>query len=236
MGVVLEALAASGLAEDTLVICTTDHGIAFPAMKCNLTDHGIGVMLILRGPGGPSGGKVIDALVSHVDIYPTICELLEVDPPDWLQGKSMMPLIRGEAEEINDAIFAEVNYHAAYEPMRAVRTKRWKYIRRYDDRHRPVLPNCDDSPSKALWMEHNWRERAYAKEELYDLIFDPQEACNRAADPAYGKALQEMRARLDQWMRTTDDPLLRGPVPAPSGAKVNDPDGTSPGDSLLQVP
>ncbi|HOQ30288.1 MAG TPA: sulfatase, partial [Armatimonadota bacterium] len=75
MGIVFDALEESGLAEETLVVCTTDHGIAFPFMKCNLTDHGTGVMLILRGPGGFTGGKVVDALVSHVDIFPTLCQM-----------------------------------------------------------------------------------------------------------------------------------------------------------------
>lgn len=79
IGTVLDALDASGLASHTLVIATTDHGIAFPRMKCNLTDAGIGVMLILRGPGGFAGGRVCDALVSHVDLFPTVCGLLGVD-------------------------------------------------------------------------------------------------------------------------------------------------------------
>jgi len=118
MGAVLEALEAHGLAEDTLVICTTDHGLAFPGMKCKLTDHGIGVMLILRGSGGFTGGRVCDAMVSQVDLFPTLCELLEIERPAWLQGRSMMPLIRGETKQIHDEIFAEVTYHAAYEPQR----------------------------------------------------------------------------------------------------------------------
>jgi len=235
-GVVLGALQESGLAEDTLVVCTTDHGIAFPAMKCHLTDHGIGVMLIVRGPGGFTGGKVVDALVSQLDICPTLCDLSDIDPPHWLEGRSLMPVIRGEAAEVNEAVFAEVNFHGSYEPMRAVRTRRWKYIRRYGDRLRPALANCDDSPSKALWLEHGWRERTYAREELYDLAFDPNEACNRAADPACAEPLAEMRGRLDDWMTRTDDPLLCGPVPAPSGARLNDPDATSPGEPLTEVP
>ncbi len=86
----LDALDANGLSENTLVICTTDHGIAFPRMKGNLTDHGIGVMLIMRGPGGFTGGKVYDALVSHIDLYPTICDLLEIEHPSWLQGTSLL--------------------------------------------------------------------------------------------------------------------------------------------------
>ena len=97
VGIVIEALDAAGLAENTLVICTTDHGIAFPYMKCWLNQHGCGVMLILRGAGGFAGGRVCDALVSQVDLFPTLCELLEIAPPDWLQGVSIMPVIRGEA-------------------------------------------------------------------------------------------------------------------------------------------
>ena len=228
VGMVLDALAASGLTDDTLVVCTTDHGMAFPGMKCNLTDHGIGVMLILRGPGGFAGGKVCDAMVSHIDLFPTVCDLLGIEPPAWLQGESVIPLVRGEAEAIHDEVFAEVTYHAAYEPMRAVRTRRWKYIRRFGGRQRPVLPNCDDSPSKDVWLEHGWRERPVAPEQLHDLAFDPNESHNLAGDPATAAVLDEMRGRLDRWMRATDDPLLRGPVPAPPGARVNDPDGLSP--------
>lgn len=227
-GSILDSLDACGLAENTLVICTTDHGIAFPRMKCNLTDAGTGVLLIMRGPGGFTGGLVCDAMVSHLDIFPTLCDLLEIERPPWLQGESLLPLVRGEAEEIHEEIFTEVNYHAAFEPMRGVRTKRWKYIRRYDGRTTPVLPNCDDGPTKSVWMAGGWRERPVEEEQLYDLLFDPQEVHNLAGDPAYADTLAEMRGRLDRWMRATDDPLLTGNIPVPPGARVNDPDGISP--------
>ncbi len=228
IGTVLDALEKAGLGENTLVICTTDHGIAFPGMKCSLTDHGTGVMLIVRGPGGFEGGQVCEAMVSQIDLYPTICDLLDIEPPAWLQGRSMMPLIRGERDQINEQVYAEVTYHAAYEPMRAVRTLRFKYIRRFEPRRGPVLPNCDDGLSKSVWMEHGWQQRAPEMEQLYDLVFDPNETHNLATDPALSGVLDDMRARLDRWMRDTDDPLLRGRVPAPSGARVNDSDGLSP--------
>ena len=229
VGIILDALAAAGLAENTLVIQTTDHGLAFPAMKCNLTDHGIGVLLIMRGPGGFTGGQVYDAMISHIDLFPTLCEYLNIAPPSWLQGKSLLPVIRGEHDEINDAIFAEVTYHAAYEPQRAIRTQRHKYIRRYGERTKPVLPNCDDSLSKDLWLAAGWQEREVATEQLYDLRFDPNEMQNLAALPAYADTLQDLRQRLDQWMTTTADPLLnQQPAPAPPGTVVNDPDGLSP--------
>ena len=227
IGVVLDALAVNGLADNTLVICTTDHGIAFPRAKCNLTDQGTGVMLIMRGPGGFSGGRVCDAQISQIDLFPTICDLLQVPPPSWLQGKSLLPLVSNQTEEIHEAVFTEATYHAAYEPQRAVRTPRWKYIRHFGTRQIPVLTNCDDSLSKDVWLQYGWGTQLVAPEQLYDLIFDPNEACNRIDDPAYATILQEMRQRLDNWMQETEDPLLQGAVAPPSGVELNRPDQIS---------
>ncbi len=235
VGEVLAALEAAGLAGNTLVISTTDHGIPFPGMKCNLTDHGIGVLLMMRGPGGFTGGKVLDGLVSHIDVFPTICELLGIERPAWIQGRSILPMVRGEKPEVNEEIFAEVSYHAAYEPMRAVRTRRWKYIRRYDGRTRPVLANADDGPSKDVWLAAGWAARQVEAEQLYDLVFDPQERRNVAADPANAATLADMRGRLERWMRETKDPLLSGTVPAPAGAVVNSPDALSPKETPQKV-
>lgn len=237
MGRVFEALARAGLEDNTLVICTTDHGIPFPAMKCNLTDHGIGVMLMLRGPGGFRGGAVSDALVSHLDVFPTLCEVLDLPKPAWLEGRSLLPLVRGERGEIREEVFAEVSYHAAYQPMRAVRTRRWKYIRHFDGRQAPNLPNCDDGLSKGFWLEAGWRARPAPREELYDLVFDPNESNNLAGagQPPHPE-LAGMRRRLETWMRDTADPLLHGAVPAPAGAAVNDPEGISPREKPRTLP
>ena len=227
MGRVLESLEASGLADNTLVICTTDHGIAFPRMKCNLEDSGIGVMLMMRLPGVFEGGKVVDSMVSHLDVFPTVCECAGVEKPEWLRGKSLIPLVNGD-DEIHEELFFEVNYHACYEPLRAVRTKRWKYIRRFDDRKTPLMPNCDDGESKSVWLEAGWQKRDIAQESLFDLTFDPNEMNNLVSDPNAATVLEEMRGRLARWMRDTQDPLLTGPIPAPVGAEVNDPDDVSP--------
>ena len=230
VGAVLDSLEHLGLAEDTLVICTTDHGIAFPGAKTTLTDRGIGVFLVVRGPGGYTGGRVVDSLVSHIDLYPTVCELLDIERPSFLQGESLMPIARGERGAVRDVIFAEGTYHAAYEPQRAVRTERWKYIRRFDGRTAPVLVNTDDSPSKELLMRAGWGEQPVEQERLYDLVFDPNEARNLAAVPSAEPVRQELAERLERWMRDTDDPLLDGPVPPPPGAEFNDPDQVSPGE------
>ena len=228
VGAVLDALQQAGLAEDTLFIYTTDHGLAFPAMKCMLTDHGMGVALIVRGPHGFSGGKVVDGMTSQIDIYPTLCELLDVEPPEWLEGRSVVPLVTGAMDEINEEIFAEVTYHAAYEPKRAVRTHRWKYIRRFDQWPTTTMSNIDDGPSKQYLLGNGLPQRTVHQEALYDLIYDPNEACNLVHDPAYAEPLTEMRKRLSAWMERTEDPLLRGPVPAPAGSYVDSPDESNP--------
>lgn len=228
MGAVFDALERGGHADNTLVICTTDHGIAFPRMKCNLHDSGIGVMLIMRGPGGFTGGKVVDAMTTHLDIFPTICDLVGIEHPVWLRGKSLLPLAQDGRTEIHEELFFEVNYHAAYEPKRAVRTKRWKYIRRFLDRTKPVLCNCDNGESKSVWLDQGWQDRKVEQEELFDLCFDPNEMNNLAGESSAEPVLTEMRDRLQKWMAETNDPLLSGSVPAPDGAYINDVDDISP--------
>lgn len=209
MGRVLEGLERNGLADNTLVICTTDHGIPMPGMKANHTDGGLGVMLMMRGPQGFSGGKVSNALVSQIDIFPTICELLELTPPAWLQGASLMPLVHGETDEINEAVFAEYESHAVPEPQASVRTKRYKYIRRLDGSTNVRPLNTDDTFTKELWLREGWATRPVAAEKLYDLRRDPHEQNNLVADPAYQDALQEMRGRMFARMETYDNPLLQ---------------------------
>lgn len=233
VGRVLAALDEAGLRDNTLVICTTDHGIAFPGMKCNLTDHGTGVMLIIRGPEPWRGGRVIDAMVSHLDLYPTLCEAAGVEKPEWLEGRSLLPLVKGETDRLHDELFSEVTYHAAYEPQRAVRTSRWKYIRRFDDRTQTVLPNVDNGETKRLLLEHDLLNRPRPREMLYDLLYDPNEACNRIDDPALAEVARELRGRLDAWMRRTNDPLLNGFVPLPPGAFATPPEVINPNDIVV---
>jgi N-sulfoglucosamine sulfohydrolase len=240
MGAVFNALDRFGLADNTLVVCTTDHGIAFPRMKCNLHDSGTGTFMIIRGPkvGDGSlfrGGRVVDAMTTHMDVFPTVLDLVGLPKPDTLDGTSLVPLLRGDVSTLHDAVFSEVTYHAAYEPMRGVRTSRYKYIRRFDGRLRPVVPNVDDGYTKRRWLDWGWASTRPEEEMLYDLALDPNEQSNRIGDPAMDAVAAEMRHRLDAWMRETEDPLLQGFVVPPAGAHVTWADSPQPNRHIAAV-
>ena len=229
LGIVLESLRQSVYADNTLVLFTTDHGIAFPWMKCTLYDTGIGVALILRLPSCEHRGRVVDALVSHLDVFPTLCAITGLPMPAWLEGHSLIPLIEGQTDKVREEIFAEVTYHAAYEPMRCIRTERYKYIRYFDDFTDTVKPNIDGSPSKDFLIEHGLRDRPHDPTEmLFDLYFDPSERANQATNPHYATVRSDLANRLQRWMEKTNDPLLQGRVPRPPAAIANRKDGLHP--------
>ena len=223
-GAILDALDRHGLRDQTLVVCLTDHGLQLPLNMCNLTDRGIGTFMIMRGPGGFSGGRVCEHLISHIDLFPTLCDAVGLVTPDWVQGRSFHPSSDGQVPGINKAVFAEVTFHAAYEPQRCVRTSRWKYIRRFDQRETVVLPNIDEIASRTLLLDAGLRDQPRWQEGLFDLKLDPNECRNVAHEPRVAEVLTEMRGRLRRWMETTDDPILQGPVIPPIGAQYNDPD------------
>ena len=209
IGRLLEVLEARGLTDNTLVMITTDHGIPFPGMKANHTDGGLGITLMLRGPHGFSGGKVSNALVSNIDVFPTLCEVLDQPIPSWVQGKSLMPLVRGEAPEINDAVFAEYESHAVVDPIASVRTHDYKYIRRLAGDTEPRYANTDETRTKELWLRDGWDLHLSEPEQLYNLKNDPLEKMNLAADPGFASVLSDMRGRMVARMERYDNPLLR---------------------------
>jgi len=211
VGAVLDALDRNGLAENTLVLLTTDHGLPMPRMKRTLSDHGLGVMLMMRGPESFTGGRVIDGLISQVDVFPTVCDLLDVSAPDWLQGVSFLPLVEGTVERTRDHIFAELTYHTDYVPKRAVRGERYKYVRLYD----PDSPtqDSDGGPAFELWRAHGWPECVNQPEQLYDLLFDPAEANNVVSHPDYRDLAATLGVVLDAHLARTQDPIVDGPIP-----------------------
>ena len=219
IGAVLHALHDLGLVENTLVLCTTDHGVAFPGAKATLFDRGIGVMMIMRGPGGFTGGKVVDAAGQPPRRLP--------DPLRAGRGRAARLAAgqladaagprRGRAPARGDLRRDDLPRRLpapARRPHRALEVH--PPLRRL--RRTRCSPTATTAASKDLWVEAGWGERIVPREQLYDLVLDPAEGDNLAADPARAEALAEMRGRLDAWMRETDDPLLDGPVAPPPGA------------------
>ena len=208
----------------------------FPGAKATLTDRGTGVMLILRGPGGFRGGKAVDAMVQHLDVYPTVCELAGVETPAHVQGRSLLPLMRGETRQVRDELFTEMTYHAAYDPQRAVRTRRWKYIRRYGDlaasgaRERRRQPDQGRAAGGRLGRV----DRA-ARGPARPAARPRRGRQPRRATPPTRTCWRTCARRLDRWMEETDDPLRHGDVPAPPGAEYNTADQRSAGEPAVRV-
>ena len=228
IGEILRAVDDAGLKDDTLIVFTTDHGAAFPGAKATLFDPGIEISMLMRGPGDFMGGKKIDTLLSNLDFAPTILDLCGIPIPREMQGRSMLPVIRGEADRLHDWIFVEQTYHAAYDPIRGVRTERFKYIRSFEKRPFWFPPNVDGGLSKEVARRLGYFSKPRPSEMLFDLQEDPTERKNLVSDPRYADVLKKMRSILEEWMRRTADPLLHGYVPPPPGAIVTPPESYTP--------
>jgi arylsulfatase A-like enzyme len=220
VGLLLDAMDRRGLTDQSITLFTTDHGVPFPRAKATLFDAGIGVAFLMRAPRLFSGGQVVDALFSQVDLLPTLFDFLGLPAPPDLHGLSFVPLLTGKSNAIRDQVFTQLTYHAAYDPSRAVRTTRHKYIRYFEDRPRWVLPNVDGSPTKTHLMGLGLPIGERPREMLFDLAADPGEFENLADSPHYAAILTDLRRRLDDWMDRTDDPIRHGPMPPPTDAKI----------------
>jgi N-sulfoglucosamine sulfohydrolase len=215
-GAIVEAVDRCGLADDAVVVFTVDHGIAFPRAKMTLYDPGIETALLMRIPG-IEGGKVYQEMISNVDLVPTLLELLGMRVPDNVQGRSFRGLVTGEGYEPNEAIFAEKTYHTYYDPMRAIRTERWKLIANFEFApQQETSPDYDNNAksyveiAKALAVPYE--EQYHRPFELYDLRADPWEQENLADRLEYVEVRDGLIRRLRRWMQDTGDPLLEGPM------------------------
>jgi len=210
VGRIFQALEQSGLAENTIVLFTADHGAAMPRAKCSLYDPGIETPLMLCGPG-IRPGREFRQLASNIDILPTVLDLCGIVSKHPIAGLSLLPLMTGRTDTHRDAVFAEKTYHKSYDPIRCIRTERWKYIVNFE------LNTLYDAPSDiqtgAIYrtsVEQYMKLRP--RVELYDLQSDPWEQSNLADDSMVASVKKELHEKLLNWMRGTSDPLLNGPV------------------------
>ena len=212
-GTILDSLESAGLEEETLALFTTEHGIAFPRAKGTCYDPGIEAFLLARYPPLIDGGTVYEELVSNVDILPTILDLAIGETPDDVDGYSLVPLLDDERTySPRDRVFAEITWHGTYNPIRAVRTERFKYVRNFWHNPRVFLPNDVYASRAGQEVRGRYGRPSRVYEELYDLEADPHEQENVADDADYEQVRAKLASTLAAWMRDTDDPVLDGPV------------------------
>ena len=211
------------LPADTLFVFGADQGAQWPFAKWTLYEAGLRVPLIVSWPGHVTSGRRTDAMVSWLDLLPTLLEAAGADPktaaPD-IDGRSFMPVLTGAASEHCDRVFAshsgdgDINFY----PGRSVRLGNWKYIRNLDaslEFHTHIDLRPQDTNYFPSWIEHAKSDKSIAAlvqqyyhrpaEELYDLSNDPDELTNLAGDPAHAADLARVRAALDEWMKASHD-------------------------------
>ena len=213
---VLTTLEDSGLAENTIVIFTTDHGIAFPRAKCSLYDSGIETALMMRWPARLAANRVSSELLSNIDLMPTLLSLLEVNAPAGMDGESFAGVLVGGDYQPRKTIFAEMTYHDEYRPMRCIRTQRHKLIHYFEPRHPwNIAPKDFWQCQAGATPLRAQLDYAPAEYELFDLAVDPYEQhdlLNTHANTHAPALFAELQPQLDQWMQATEDPLQHGAV------------------------
>ncbi len=172
---ILEALKATGQMDNTIIVFSSDHGLAIGSHglfgKQNLYDHSMHAPLIIGGPGVPKGKKT-DAMCYLLDIFPTLGELVGVAGPDGSEGRSLVPVITGKTTTHRDTIFT------AYRSVqRAVRDDRWKLI---------AYPQIN-------------------KVQLFDLQTDPIEMHDLSADATHAGELKRMMTLLKEMQAREGD-------------------------------
>jgi N-sulfoglucosamine sulfohydrolase len=215
IGEILKQLEDDGLADNTIVFLWSDHGEGMPRGKRWLYDSGIRIPLVVRWPGQLAPGTVVDQVVSLIDLAPTVLSLTGVTIPYHMQGQ---PFIGVQMKEREYAFAARDRHDEMHDMVRAVRDKKYKYIRNYY----PELPYLllNQYGNKHPVMKEMWRlyasgELAGAEklmfrenrpaEELYDCDNDPHEILDLAGDPAYSEILIRLRNKMDEWRNQYGD-------------------------------
>lgn len=189
IGMLLDQLAQSGLAKNTIVIFIGDHGPPFRRGKLTCYEAGLRIPLLVSWPGRISPNMVNKSLVSTVDIMPTVLKAAGLPVPQNLAGRSLMPLFQGDTANWRGILYGEYTSHERkwtyFKPSRCVRGRRYKYILK-------LLPQ-ESNPSG---------------EELYDLYADPYEFNNLAGIPEHQDQKDSLSRGLFEWRQQTADPLL----------------------------
>lgn len=218
LGLVYDAVKKK-FADDVFFLFSADHGAQWPFGKWNCYDAGIRTPLVAVWPGQVKAASRVSAMVSWIDFLPTCIDVAGAKPAKDLDGRSFLPVLRGEGQEHRSLIFTSHSGDGRMNefPMRSVRDKRWKYIRNLDP-SREFHSHVDRAKAENYWdswvtkAEGDPKAKAVVErylhrpaEELYDLEADPYEQRNLASDEKQSERLAEMRRSLDEWMKAQGD-------------------------------
>jgi N-sulfoglucosamine sulfohydrolase len=220
-GKVLGALEAAGHADDTLIVFLSDHGMSFPFSKATVYRNGTWAPVLLRWPGLERPGRDRDNLVSSVDILPTVLELLGIAPPAGLDGRSLVPLVRGESQSGRDHVVTHVNTVASGKifPQRCVRstTRSLVFLGWSDGKTTFRAEAMTGLSYRAMARAAQRSAPIKARVEQYlkgtplsffDLEHDPDERTNLIDDVRYRPEIERLHALLLAHMERTGDPEL----------------------------
>jgi len=221
MGDIFDLIRAE-LGEDTLFIYVSDHGAQWPFGKWNLYDSGIRVPMLAVWPGRLAPGSTIDAMISSVDLLPTLVEIGGGVPSKDIDGRSFAKVLRGQTKTHRDEIFATHTSDGRFNvyPCRCLRTRDFAYILNLhpDWAHTTHIDMAKPRDGLGYWL--SWKNAAKndpvaaalvkryhqrPREELYDIAADPWQLKNLAGDPRHADRLKQMRGRLAEWMKEQGD-------------------------------
>jgi len=211
-GTVLDALESTGLAEETLVIFTVDHGLDLVGSKGTCYEPGMEIAMVMRWPaGGMQGGVRRPELLSNVDIVPTLLELAGLPAEPGVQGCSFARLIRGESTQPPRRYVPGMIEEGE---KRSIRNERWKLIRNFTQLRgevRPVKRVPVSQPYMSGGAQPLFKMQAIPHVQLFDLEADPLETTDLSTDPACADKRAELDGALWRWMESVGDPLLTLP-------------------------
>ncbi len=221
LGFLLEALEKSGRAKDTLVLYLGDNGMPFPGAKGSFYDSGHRLPFVLSSPVQARRGVVSGAMVSFTDVLPTALDWWGIEGPAYrLPGRSLLPVLADSSPVGWEEVYFSHTFHGViyYYPYRAIRTRRYKYVRfLHPELEMPLPSDLSGSPT---WRAIRRRGVAtmgrrklssllhHAKEELYDLETDPLETTDLAPAPENRGVLAALREKVSRFRRDTNDPWL----------------------------
>lgn len=225
VGTHLELLEKHGLVENTIVVITSDNGMPFPRGKMNLYDLGVRMPLAIRWPAKVPGHRVVEDLVSQIDLAPTFLEAAGVAVPSSISGKSLLSILESDKQGIvdptRDHVYVGREIHLLWYPARALRTPDYLYIHNLRSEEEPL--DCDAAPTldqvKASakgspeTAEAPYYTRCFGKRpevELYDLKTDPDQIHNVAGDPKYAEVQAKLAADLAAYQKKTGDLWMEG--------------------------